>query len=160
MRYSGQNGINVTLSESVISTFNTHRQLSQSAHEAGGQLFATFNNGEVVIHEATTPNLDDKRGRFFFLPNRWNERKEIQKKHSQGLHYVGDWHTHPEEIPSPSQQDLRSIADCFERSTHQLNFFVMIIVGKADFPGGLHVSINTGNYHENLTPIIVEQIRE
>jgi integrative and conjugative element protein (TIGR02256 family) len=158
MRYSGQNGINVTITDEVLTTFASYRQTSQNKKEAGGQLFATFDNGDAIIREATVPSLDDKRGRFFFLPNRWKERKEIQNRHSQGLHYVGDWHTHPENNPLPSQQDLRSISNCFEMSTHQLNFFFMIIVGKSDFPAGLHVSINTGEYHQVLSTIIAEQI--
>lgn len=97
-----------------------------------------------MVCKATGPKENDKRGRFFFLPNRKSERAEINRNHEDGLHFVGDWHTHPEAVPRPSGEDLTSIQNCYSESTHSLKYFVMIIVGTSAFPEGLCVSIHNG----------------
>ena len=44
--------------------------------------------------------------------------------------YLGDWHTHPEDVPKPSPRDLASIDDIARRSMHQLPGFLLCIVGQ------------------------------
>jgi proteasome lid subunit RPN8/RPN11 len=61
--------------------------------------------------------------------------------HSKGLHFIGDWHTHPEGIPRVSPSDLHSIRRAFEQSKHHLNGFVLLIAGTAAFPLGLFLSL-------------------
>jgi integrative and conjugative element protein (TIGR02256 family) len=61
--------------------------------------------------------------------------------HVNGLHFIGDWHTHPERIPTPSTSDVRSIREAVARSKHHLNGFVMLIAGTEPFPFGLFVSL-------------------
>ena len=69
------------------------------------------------------------------------------------LHYVGDWHTHPEPQPRPSGTDTRSFWDMFRKSRHQLAGFVMIIVGTIAPPAGLFVGISDGDMLEQLAPL-------
>ena len=73
--------------------------------------------------------------------------------HADGLHYVGDWHTHPDPVPLPSMTDLHSISECLIRSRHELNAFVMVIVGTAPLPEALHVSVHDGTSHTVLKPM-------
>lgn len=63
---------------------------------------------------------------------------------AHGLHYVGDWHTHPEDNPWPSPTDLDSIVDCVRRSRHELAGFLLVIVGRLDPPAGLYVALHDG----------------
>ena len=46
--------------------------------------------------------------------------------------YIGEWHTHPEPFPTPSETDYQSIIGNFETSKHVFPFLVMIIVGTED----------------------------
>jgi len=73
--------------------------------------------------------------------------------HRNGLHFVGDWHTHPEAIPTPSSSDIRTITEAVAKSRHHLFGFLMIVVGSGDFPTGLHVSLNTASSHLRLLPV-------
>ena len=78
----------------------------------------------------------------------------IESYFDQGLHYVGDWHTHPEKHPTPSADDLRSIAECFRQSTHELLGFLLVILGTGDPPAGLWVGWHDGRatnrlHHDN-----------
>ncbi|WP_074669435.1 Mov34/MPN/PAD-1 family protein [Geoalkalibacter ferrihydriticus] len=131
----------VILNNEVVASLVRHRQLSAKDKEAGGQLFARFDGGNTIIVEATEPKLLDRRGRYGFLPNRLLQRQEIKARHKKGRHFVGDWHTHPQPIPSPSGEDIRSMVDCFRKSRHELKTFLMIIVGTEEPPEGLLVCL-------------------
>ena len=124
----------ILIADDALAVMLGFRQAKPSDKEAGGQLFAEFHSPDVVIVEATPPTLLDHRSRYRFRPNRLLQRREIRKKHADGLHFVGDWHTHPEEQAIPSADDISSMQDCFCRSTHDLSAFVLIIVGIARPP--------------------------
>jgi integrative and conjugative element protein (TIGR02256 family) len=121
------------------------RQMNEKDNEAGGQLFAKFEENHTVIVEATEPKPLDKRARYLFIPNRWLQRQEIKTLYNQGKHFVGDWHTHPQPVPSPSADDINGMVDCFRKSRHDLKAFLMVIVGTADPPEGLFVCLVDGN---------------
>src|SRR5438876_3624919 len=106
----------------------------------------------IIVEEATGPRRTDRRGRHSYLPDRNSERREIEEQYRRGLHYVGDWHTHPTPIPAASSVDNRSIKQCFDQSEHDLNGFILIIVGTAGPPVGLLVSVNDANGTVVLKP--------
>ncbi len=141
----GASGQRLVLEASVVEHLEAHRQLTPRRREAGGQLFATFSDDSIILKEATGPRPNDHRTRTSYRPDRKAEQREILERHGRGLHYVGDWHTHPSPRPSPSDLDYRSIQDSVRRSTHQLDGFVLIVVGTLRAPEGLHVSVNDGN---------------
>lgn len=131
----------LVFSSDVIKHILSHRQRRPNQAEAGGQLFATFENNTVLVRRATGPRRADKRSRFRFIPHRISERREIKRMFKAGLHYVGDWHTHPQVVPRPSDIDLSNMADMFAKSHHGLAGFVMLIAGTAAPPSGLFVGI-------------------
>jgi integrative and conjugative element protein (TIGR02256 family) len=141
----------------VLAHFHQHRQVPSSAPEAGGQLFAHLANGDIEICCATGPYREDARGRFWFKPARPKQRTDILHQFRAGLHYVGDWHTHPVSTPAPSKLDLGSMSDCFRRSHHELDAFVMVIVGQTAEPARLWVSLHTGNEQLRLNPVAVSE---
>lgn len=150
MRFTDNKDIKITFEIEVLELFEKHKQLSENSLEAGGQLFAHFNSKEVIISKATGLRENDKRGRFFFWPNRKKENSEVKALFQKGFHYVGDWHTHPEPVPTPSDTDLKNISECYNKSKHNLQYFIMVVVGTAPFPNGIHVSLNSKNIHRKL----------
>lgn len=145
LRYPiGTTGQAVVLPDHVMFHLQLHRQTRWFSREAGGQLFSGLEGGDVVIDRITGPRATDWRTRTSYRPNRVAERKEIRDQFRQGLHFVGDWHSHPEPRPTPSSTDLRSIAECVRHSVHELNGFILLIVGLAPWPDGLHVSVHDG----------------
>jgi len=84
------------------------------------------------------------------MPSRRAEAREIQQLFAEGLHFVGDWHTHPQAKAAPSPCDLNSMAECYRNSTHELDAFVMVIVGTSGVPDGLWIGMHTGNQHIEL----------
>lgn len=85
-----------------------------------------------------------------YVPDREAERREIAECFDQELHFVGDWHTHPERHPIPSFVDDRSMAECVRKSDHLLNGFLLVIVGTALPPDGWHVSVHDGSNRYRL----------
>lgn len=148
----GSSGQVIVLTDGVLARLSASRQMQRSRAEAGGQLFARFDNARIVIEEATGPRSTDRRTRTTYVPDRAAEQREIAERHARGLHYVGDWHTHPDPVPEPSPRDLASIAECVTKSTHALNGFLLVIVGQADAPAGLHVSVHDGAALHRLLP--------
>jgi integrative and conjugative element protein (TIGR02256 family) len=68
----------------------------------------------------------------------------IDSRFAEGEHYVGDWHTHPQDHPIPSTIDHATMASRFSKSDHGLNSMVFCIVGRSPFPDGIAVMIHNG----------------
>jgi len=137
----GNSGQRLVFLTPVIEHFERYRQRRWWHREAGGQLFARFTMPEIVVEEVTGPRRSDWRTRYSYRPNRRAEQREIQNCYTRGLHFIGDWHTHAESIPSPSTRDAISMDEMVSYSDHALNGFVLVIVGSGSPPEGLHVSI-------------------
>jgi integrative and conjugative element protein (TIGR02256 family) len=135
--------ISVRVGVQALATFDAHRQRRFYQREAGGQLFARVRDDDWEIVAATGPRSRDRRGRFSFWPHRASEQKEIFEHHALGLDYVGDWHTHPQDKPTPSPDDLSSITEIVRRSTHHLPGFLLMIVGRDPYPEGLLASFHS-----------------
>lgn len=148
----GTSGQAIILTNTVLAHFRRHRQNHWWRSEAGGQLFARFDGGRVLVEEATGPRPGDQRGRNFYHPDQRAEQREIDARHRNGFNYVGDWHTHPEPQPVPSASDLASIAESVRRSAHGLGGFILVVVGTEDPPGGLHLSVHDGHSGFRLRP--------
>jgi integrative and conjugative element protein (TIGR02256 family) len=153
IRYSiGTSGQVLILSDRVVEHLRRHRQRRWYHREAGGQLFAQFDGGCIVAEEATGPRRSDRRTRTSYVPDRRAEQAEILERHRRGLHYIGDWHTHPVLMPEPSRPDAASIAESVTKSTHDLNGFVLIVVGQEEPPAGFHVSIHNATSAVTIEP--------
>nr|WP_249131351.1 Mov34/MPN/PAD-1 family protein [Bradyrhizobium diazoefficiens] len=135
--------ISVRIATQALATFDAHRQRRCYHREAGGQLFARVRDDDWEIVAATGPRSQDRRGRFSFWPHRPSEQEEIFRHHKLGFDYVGDWHTHPEDVPTPSPDDLSSITDVVRRSTHHLPGFLLVIIGRQPFPDGIWASFHS-----------------
>ena len=154
----GQSGQSILFTKYVLQYVSLHRQLGSRTSEAGGQPFAQLNSDKIIVEKATGPRPQDRRTRFSYFPHRPSEQEEIFCFHTQGLHYVGDWHTHPQRIPTPSSDDFDSMSELFRKSEHSLNAFILMIVGQTSPPTGLHVSLHNSEGGYVLQSKIAEEI--
>lgn len=158
----GQSGQTIHLLPSVTEVFGAHRQNKWWQRESGGMLFARVENKDIFIVEATPPQKQDRRSRFGFTISKAAAQTEIDTKRDAGLHYVGEWHTHPEPQPTPSQRDEATMSSRVRQSVHQLNGFVFIIVGHGEFPAALTILLHDGTSRHQLSaiPLRNEKITE
>ena len=78
----------------------------------------------------------------------------IEEDYNQSEHtrfYIGEWHTHPEDNPTPSAIDYSSIKDNYQTASLVVPFLLMIIVGRKSF----HISIYDGDKFVNVEPEVV-----
>lgn len=155
----GSSGQVLAFQPGVIAHVMAHRQIHWWQSEAGGQLFARFTDNQILVSEATGPRPGDRRTRWSYRPDARAEQREIDQMHALGLHYIGDWHTHPQAEPVPSLPDFESIAECVRKSTHNLNGFVLMVVGQAAAPIGLNVSIHDGIIGHQLSPTVEAPVK-
>lgn len=132
----------LTFEPDVLETLSQNRQRRRWSAEACGQLFARFEGSDVIISEATGPRPSDRRGRYFCHPDRRIEQREIDEMFLEGLHYIGDWHTHPVGRPTPSGEDERNMVEILKSARHQLRGLLLVIVGLEPFPEGLWVGLH------------------
>lgn len=142
MRFSvGDSGEVIEFSCAVLRRFDRHRQRRFWQTEAGGQLFAHFRPGLISVSMATGPRAGDVRTPFSYMPSREAERSEIVELRAAELHYVGDWHSHPQRIPAPSARDIQTAKSIVKKSQLVLNGVLIVIVGREAFPRGLYVGV-------------------
>jgi integrative and conjugative element protein (TIGR02256 family) len=134
----------------ALATMQRHRQLRERDSEAGGMLFARISPEAIRIEDATEPQRSDWRWRFGFWPCNRTQQQVIDAKFKIGLHFVGEWHTHPEPRPHPSALDFDSMEKCFLHSRHQLKAIIMIILGTSPAPEGLWVSLHNQKGNRRL----------
>lgn len=149
----GASGEIIQFEQSVLDHFAQHRQLRLLYPEAGGQLFARITEQSIVVSEATGPRPTDRRGRTFFEPDRADEQAEIDAMFARDLHYIGDWHTHPELRPTPSRRDHSTMSSRVRLSRHRFAGFVFAIVGLLSPPDGLTVVLHDGAFGHVLLPL-------
>lgn len=125
----------------ILAHFSRYRQHGWRTPEAGGQLFASFRESEIVVEAITGPYPKDKQSRFQFVPDRVQEQKDIEGFFVQKFHFIGNWHTHPQATPYPSRTDLVNTRARFALSDHSLDAFISVIVGLKTFPEGLYVAL-------------------
>jgi len=140
----GVSGDQILFTSHVLAHFAAHRQRRWWQAEAGGQLFASITGHVATIEVATGPRRSDRRFPFRYIPDTKKETEEIALMYERGLHYVGEWHTHPERSPRPSWQDIETLQSCFRESKHDLNAFLLVVVGRDPMPAGLFVAAVDG----------------
>lgn len=99
----------VYLREQPLEVFSRYIQEGIDSKEAGGILLGHVRGEHLEIIQATEPSFWDRRFRFLFERMPYFHHKLAMKrwKESNGLvRYIGEWHTHPQNHPTPSSIDL------------------------------------------------------
>jgi integrative and conjugative element protein (TIGR02256 family) len=127
----------VVLGSHVLTYVSAHRQLRFYQREAGGQLFGSVTADEVTVVRATGPYKGDERSRYSYRSNPTAAQRQIEFQAKKGLLYVGEWHTHAEDVPNASGSDHSAIDALWDNSSLNLNEMLLLIVGRHAAPHGL-----------------------
>lgn len=123
------------ISPEVIKAWNRYRQTG-SRDEACGVLIGGHNQGRTVayLEHCTAPQKKDQRRRCAFVlrdPFHQTHLNQVYEQADSESFYLGTWHTHPEDTPSPSRLDLSDWGNCMKRNP-QNEIFVFVIVGRVE----------------------------
>lgn len=123
----------VVFTEEVIRIFNKYKQYNHTQHESGGILLGKVYSDLIIIDQISEPSREDKSGRFYFIRNVDKAQKIVErvwKESNSERIYLGEWHTHPEDIPAPSRDDKILLKNMLKHSRMEIDFLFMVILGR------------------------------
>lgn len=92
-----------------VETLNRYRQDHQGKAEAGGILLGYRRDGHLHVTMVTVPQPSDQRQRYWFSRSyKYHQQVALRywESNDGAMDYLGEWHTHPEDRPTPSSLDL------------------------------------------------------
>lgn len=110
------------------------RQLEKDMPEAGGIMMGRFikNSKNIIIDLVTEPMTHDKRTRYTFKRIDPGHQIILQEKWERSggtCNYLGEWHTHPENDPTPSGTDMRNWKRKLKNDLFSSRFLYFLIEG-------------------------------
>jgi integrative and conjugative element protein (TIGR02256 family) len=100
----------VVLPRSLENQLIEFKQNNLSDCESAGLLIGHVkSNGDIWVNKITKPKEQDIRTRAYFkldADSHQDELNDIYTRSDQLLGYLGTWHTHPQNIPTPSGLDI------------------------------------------------------
>lgn len=122
-----------------------HRQLHSYSNESAGVLIGERRGSHIIICDLTEPGSEDIQHRYSVNRKGKHHQTKVNDAFilSKGTQqYLGEWHTHPEDFPSPSFIDKQSWKNNIEDSSPM----IVIIVGRKR----IWVGKKNGNYIAQL----------
>lgn len=121
-----------TITETTFQRMLRYKQLNNS-FESGGMLIGSIltSGNEIEINDCTEPLEEDKQSRLSFRRSNMHN-KLLKKKWEESEFtklYLGEWHTHPQRIPSPSFLDKSTWKKLLYTSNTECRFLIFIIIG-------------------------------
>jgi integrative and conjugative element protein (TIGR02256 family) len=118
--------------ETTIQFLRSYCQ-SPTSCETGGVLAGFLRKDNIwVVSHPMPPSPRNRAGRFWVKRHRGDSQKFVENvfKATDGIvNYIGEWHTHPEPVPTPSGKDRKMIDDLLRTSRLEINFLIGVIVG-------------------------------
>jgi len=129
------NGLRLVLSETAREQMQQHRQLKHADPEAGGVMLGRIllDGADVIVDGITRPTTRDRASRFNFFRNKTSAQPAVDHAWtvSEGTCiYLGEWHTHPEDDPHPSRQDLANWGTILRKARFEQPWLFFVIVGR------------------------------
>lgn len=136
MKFARPNGGIVEFNKTAAELINRYRQLNKNDAEAGGMLLGRLisESRDLVIDEVTEPTKLDLKGRFYFIRRRRAAQRRVNKawlKSNGTLNYLGEWHSHPEDDPRPSQVDIENWHRIGAQARFEQDSLLFAIVGRS-----------------------------
>lgn len=122
----------IHISDEVLTVLDSYKNGSMKK-EAGGILLGTVTlEDEITILRLSLPNSHDRASKYNFERDKNIAQIIINHEfyNSAGkIIYIGEWHTHPECNPTPSNTDIAMIKGQFKNNKLNESFLIMIIQG-------------------------------
>ena len=152
MRLTKIGKYNVYFTKDVLFLISKFIQSKQKQHEAGGILLGQVKKNSIYITRISFPSNHDRSSRYSFWRNKNSAQAiidfEFYNSNKRTI-YLGEWHTHPEELPTPSNTDRKMIKDQYSKNKLNEPFLLQYIQGTK----GYYLALLESN---NITEIQIE----
>lgn len=121
----------IKIDNHLLDRIRTFCQIEKELPEAGGILLGRQNisNNNIIIEHHTEPMHGDYQTRLRFLrrdPGHLSFFQELYNNSNGTIGYIGEWHTHPEDIPQYSIIDLKNWRKIHGKSgTNQVQYHLI-----------------------------------
>lgn len=122
----------IVISGNVLNKMSNYIQWRRNDPESGGILTGEVHEKKIVIFDCSEPNNYDAQSRYNFLRSKKGAQLFLNDKFlkSGGREvYLGEWHTHPENLPTPSNIDIVNFQESIKVSFINSKNLLMIIMG-------------------------------
>ena len=92
-----------------------------------------LNSSDIIIDKITQPSKNDIQRKYYFFRDRKYHQKIIAdewRKSDGTCNYLGEWHTHLEDIPVPSSTDIKEWKKALKKFKFDGEALFFIIIGK------------------------------
>ena len=127
-------GGRIKLDANVLSKISKYIQVEKNMSEAGGVLLGRYiiDSKDIVVDDVTTPMKNDVRQRCYFIKIKSNHQRIVTRRWNKSkgtCNYLGEWHTHPEAVPTPSSIDISEWKRQLRSSKFEDDCLYFIIAG-------------------------------
>lgn len=132
LTYQDSNGHLVVITEHVLTVLKTYKQTEMQDNEAAGVLLGEKRGQHVVITDLSEPGFGDLRKRNLVNRRGKHHQQKVDdcfQLSGGAVNYIGEWHTHAEDFPQPSQQDKSSWSEYLKGGASK----IVLIVGIKGF---------------------------
>ena len=146
------NSYELLIHEVPLLIMEEYTQYGKRQNESGGIILGKIVSDQINILRLSIPTSLDKSSRYNFERSKTGAQiiidYEFKNSHGQTI-YLGEWHTHPEEYPTPSKQDIRMIKEQYSQNKLNVPFVILMIKGTK----GIFIGIidEEGFHKHNLT---------
>lgn len=133
-KYQLPNNRTVDVTSDAIEKMKEWRQIQQDMSEAGGFLTGYQNDksSNIIIDNISHPYFLDYRTRIRFDLRDPRHYLFLYRQQKTGSQYLGTWHTHPENIPEPSERDWHDWKSSLQEDRSVCDCMFFIVVGIVD----------------------------
>ncbi len=130
----------ILICDSVIQILSSHKQEEKDKYEVGGILLGQVKGNEIYILRLSTPNKYDNASKYGFVRDKDMAQIIVDYEFinsNKKTIYLGEWHTHPEDFPKPSNVDRKMMKDQFQKNTLNEPYLILAIQGHEELYLGL-----------------------
>jgi integrative and conjugative element protein (TIGR02256 family) len=136
MIFSYKDVIALSLSKIVVDKFIDYMKHYRFGIESGGIIIGTLNPAanQIIATDVTEPQKKDRQSTFAFLRSEYGHQEimnNLWESSGRIKTYLGEWHTHNQNIPKPSCIDKKNWIEISRRKQNS-NWLFFTIVGKQD----------------------------
>ena len=136
MRFLYNDVIALSLKNAVVDTFVENMKNNWLGIENGGILVGTLNPAanETVVTDITEPQEKDMQSTFSYYRAEYGHQQimnSLWESSDRTKTYLGEWHTHNQDIPKPSIIDKRNWIKISQRDRNS-SWLFFAIVGKKE----------------------------
>ena len=135
LKFKLPSGKCVDVLSEVFDEIGKYLQNDYNKPESGGYIigYKHKEDANITLEKITAPQMKDCKSRVMFKIKDKIHNIILKQELKNKSYYMGVWHTHPEESPSPSMTDLKDWVDTLYVDKTGCEYAFFIIAGTKEF---------------------------